>query len=161
MHTSPLVGLKGAKMNRQAVPLQQWALDRAKFALSASRSQALRMLVALRMTQQAAHRLSQQRECSTIDIGACVTTQKQMWSLWCKEELWRQSFPSSATSRSQSMTPHPGHSRIPNQSTLEQSHTRLCHYTKKRSSLPAKYCKMLGHDHTSCDAVWHQQKGGH
>ena len=52
-------------------------MDRAIFALSASRSQALSMLVALRLTQQAAHRLSQQREYPTNGIGACVTMQKQ------------------------------------------------------------------------------------
>ena len=36
--------------------------------------------------------------------------QKQMWSLWLLEVLWQQWFPSSATSQSQSMTPHQGES---------------------------------------------------
>lgn len=44
--------------------------------------------------------------------------QKQMWSLWLLEVLWQQWFPSSATSQSQSMTPHQGESlRSSEQST--------------------------------------------
>ena len=72
LHSSPLAGLKGAMMSRQTVLVQQCALVRAKFALSASRSQTSSMLVALRLTQQAAHRLLQQQQHYTIDIGACV-----------------------------------------------------------------------------------------
>ena len=36
------------------------------------------------------------------------TVQKQMWSLWLLGVLWQQWSLSSATSQSQSMTPHQG-----------------------------------------------------
>ncbi len=114
--------------------MQQCALERAKYALSASRSHALSMLAALRLNHQAAHRLSQQRQYSTIDMGACVITQKQMWSSWSKEELWRQSCPFSATSQFQSMTPHPGHS-----TSTCTVHARLSHAQLQEAAVPISW----------------------